>query len=65
MYPSVYTPELLANQNNGDNRPIFFVEYSHAMGNSNGNLKEFWDLFRSTKRIIGGAFWEFKDQCLL
>jgi beta-galactosidase len=65
MYPSVYTPELLANQNNGDNRPIFFVEYSHAMGNSNGNLKEFWDIFRSTKRVIGGAIWEFKDQGLL
>ena len=65
MYPGIYTPELLANQNNGDNRPIFFVEYSHAMGNSNGNLKEFWDKFRSTKRIIGGAIWEFKDQGLL
>ena len=65
MYPGIYTPELLANQNNGDNRPIFFVEYSHAMGNSNGNLKEFWDMSRSTKRIIGGAIWEFKDQGLL
>ena len=65
MYPSTYTPKLLAEQNNGDSRPIFFVEYSHAMGNSNGNLKEFWDLFRSTPRIIGGAIWEFKDQGLL
>ena len=65
MYPGIYTPSLLAEQNNGDNRPIFFVEYSHAMGNSNGNLKDFWDLFRSTPRIIGGAIWEFKDQGLL
>jgi len=65
MYPGIYTPKLLAEQNNGDNRPIFFVEYSHAMGNSNGNLKDFWDLFRSTPRIIGGAIWEFKDQGLL
>ncbi|MDE1193595.1 MAG: glycoside hydrolase family 2 TIM barrel-domain containing protein [Arachidicoccus sp.] len=65
MYPGLFTPALLANQNNGDNRPIFFVEYSHAMGNSNGNLKEFWDVFRSTKRIIGGCIWEFKDQGLL
>jgi beta-galactosidase len=65
MYPGLYTASLLANQQNGDNRPIFFVEYSHAMGNSNGNLKEFWDSWRSTKRVIGGAIWEFKDQGLL
>lgn len=65
MYPGLYTAELLANQQNGDHRPIFFVEYSHAMGNSNGNLKEFWDIWRNTRRIIGGAIWEFKDQGLL
>lgn len=65
MYPGIYTPKLLANQDNGDARPIFFVEYSHAMGNSNGNMKEFWDEFRSTPRVIGGAIWEFKDQGLL
>lgn len=64
MYPALYTAPLLANQQNGDNRPIFFVEYSHAMGNSNGNLKELWDQWRSTKRIIGGCIWEFKDQGL-
>jgi len=65
MYPGLYTAPLLANQQNGDNRPVFFVEYSHAMGNSNGNVKEFWDQWRTTKRIIGGAIWEFKDQGLL
>ena len=65
MYPGIYTPKLLAEQNNGDQRPIFFVEYSHAMGNSNGNMKDFWDEFRSTPRVIGGAIWEFKDQGLL
>lgn len=65
MYPGLYTAPLLANQQNGDHRPIFFVEYSHAMGNSVGNLKEFWDQWRTTPRIIGGAIWEFKDQGLL
>jgi len=65
MYPGLFTADLLANQKNGDHRPIFFVEYSHAMGNSNGNLKEFWDIWRNTPRIIGGAIWEFKDQGLL
>ena len=64
MYPSDYTAPLLVNQKNGDNRPIFFCEYAHAMGNSAGNLKEFWDQWRTTPRIIGGCIWEFKDQGL-
>jgi beta-galactosidase len=64
MYPSDYTAPLLVNQNNGDHRPIFFCEYAHAMGNSAGNLKEFWDQWRSIPRVIGGAIWEFKDQGL-
>lgn len=65
MYPALYTAPLLINQKNGDNRPIFFVEYSHAMGNSNGNLKDLWDQWRSLPRVIGGAIWEYKDQGLL
>jgi beta-galactosidase len=64
FYPAIYTPELLAEQP-GDNRPVFFSEYAHSMGNSTGNLKEFWDIFRSTKRLIGGCIWDFKDQGLL
>ncbi|HEY4324869.1 MAG TPA: glycoside hydrolase family 2 TIM barrel-domain containing protein [Mucilaginibacter sp.] len=65
MYPGLYTAGLLANQQNDDHRPIFFCEYSHSMGNSNGNLAEFWDVWRNTKRVIGGCIWEFKDQGLL
>ncbi|GAB2823826.1 glycoside hydrolase family 2 TIM barrel-domain containing protein [Ferruginibacter profundus] len=65
MYPAMYTAPLLANQPNGDHRPIFFCEYAHAMGNSGGNIKDFWDQWRNTKRIIGGCIWEFKDQALL
>jgi beta-galactosidase len=65
MYPALYTAPLLAEQKNGDRRPIFFCEYAHAMGNSVGNIKEFWDQWRKTDRIIGGCIWEFKDQGLL
>ncbi len=65
MYPSDYTAPLMANQQNGDHRPIFFCEYAHAMGNSAGNLKDLWDQWRTTPRIIGGGIWEFKDQGLL
>lgn len=65
MYPSLYTAPLLANQQNGDRRPIFFCEYAHVMGNSGGNLIDFWNQWRNTPRIIGGCIWEFKDQGLL
>ncbi|MGC4235015.1 MAG: glycoside hydrolase family 2 TIM barrel-domain containing protein [Niabella sp.] len=64
MYPALYTAPLLVNQQNGDNRPIFFCEYAHAMGNSAGNLKDFWDQWRSLPRVIGGCIWEYKDQGL-
>ena len=65
MYPAMYTADLLAKQPNGDRRPIFFCEYAHAMGNSVGNIKDFWEQWRKTDRIIGGCIWEFKDQGLL
>lgn len=65
FYPGIFTPDLLLNQQNGDKRPIIFVEYSHSMGNSTGNMKEFWDIFRSRDRMIGGCIWDFKDQGLL
>ncbi len=63
FYPGVFTVDLLADQP-GDDRPIIFVEYSHSMGNSTGNQKEFWDKFRTTRRMIGGCIWDFKDQGL-
>jgi beta-galactosidase len=65
FYPGLYTPDLLLNQPNGDKRPILFVEYAHSMGNSTGNMKEFWDIFRSRPRMIGGCIWDFKDQGIL
>lgn len=64
FYPGVFTPKFLVEQNK-DTRPILFVEYSHSMGNSTGNLKELWDEFRSTSRVIGGCIWDLKDQGLL
>ncbi len=64
MYPGLFTPKLLIDQAT-DNRPIFFCEYDHSMGNSTGNLKEFWDVFRSNQRLIGGCIWDYKDQGLL
>jgi len=64
FYPALFSVELIANQP-GDMRPVLFVEYSHSMGNSTGNMKELWDKFRSTQRVIGGHIWDFKDQALV
>ncbi len=64
FYPSIpFIYDLL--EFPGDNRPIIFVEYSHSMGNSTGNMKELWDIFRSHPRFIGGCIWDYKDQGLL
>jgi beta-galactosidase len=49
----------------GDNRPIIFSEYAHSMGNSTGNFKELWDVFRSERRIAGGFIWDWIDQGLV
>ncbi|MFA9390242.1 MAG: glycoside hydrolase family 2 TIM barrel-domain containing protein [Prolixibacteraceae bacterium] len=64
MYPALYTADLLINQKT-DMRPIFWCEFSHSMGNSTGNLKEFVEQFRSKPRLIGGCIWDFKDQGIL
>ncbi len=45
-----------------DPRPFFMCEYAHAMGNSVGNLKEYWETIYSHKKIIGGCIWDWVDQ---
>ncbi len=47
-----------------DDRPVVLCEYAHAMGNSVGNLKEYWDAIRAHKRLIGGFIWDWVDQGL-
>jgi len=42
--------------------PLVLCEYSHAMGNSNGGLKEYWDLFYSGTNAQGGFVWDWVDQ---
>lgn len=52
--------------NSTDERPWVLIEYSHAMGNSNGDLKEYWDVIRAhPDRLQGGFIWDFMDQSLL
>lgn len=46
-------------------RPFFWCEYSHAMGNSNGDLADLWDFVRSHRQMQGGFIWDWVDQGLL
>ena len=45
-------------------KPLIQCEYSHAMGNSSGGFKEYWDLVRQYPRYQGGYIWDFADQAL-
>ncbi|OQY34348.1 MAG: hypothetical protein B6241_05030 [Spirochaetaceae bacterium 4572_59] len=48
-----------------DHRPYIACEYSHAMGNSNGSLKDYWKAFEETHGLQGGFIWDWVDQGLL
>ncbi|MGQ4725853.1 glycoside hydrolase family 2 TIM barrel-domain containing protein [Streptomyces tunisiensis] len=47
-----------------DTRPYVMIEYSHAMGNSNGNFGKYWDVVRRHDVLQGGWIWDFADQSL-
>ncbi|GMP41182.1 hypothetical protein CsSME_00011374 [Camellia sinensis var. sinensis] len=48
-----------------ETRPLILCEYSHAMGNSSGNIKEYWEAIDSTFGLQGGFIWDWVDQALL
>ena len=45
-------------------RPLIQCEYDHAMGNSEGNLKEYWDMIEKYPNLQGGLIWDWVDQGL-
>jgi beta-galactosidase len=49
-------------EKHGRGRPMFLVEYAHAMGNSTGNLQEYWDVIESNPHLHGGFIWDWVDQ---
>jgi len=46
-------------------RPLIMCEYAHAMGNSVGNLKEYWDVIYANRQLQGGFIWDWADQGML
>lgn len=61
MYPGINSMKRYASATN-KTRPYIMCEYSHAMGNSNGNFRTYWDIINSSKQMQGGFIWDWVDQ---
>jgi beta-galactosidase len=67
VFSPMYTkPQDLVSQweKYGRGRPQFLVEYAHAMGNSVGNLQEYWTVIESQRQFHGGFIWDWVDQSI-
>jgi beta-galactosidase len=63
MYPGINSMKKYA-ADTAKKRPYIMCEYAHAMGNSNGNFQEYWDIIMSNPRMQGGFIWDWVDQGL-
>jgi beta-galactosidase len=64
MYPEIAA--IVEHATSGSQqRPLIMAEYSHAMGNSNGTLAEYWDAIEATPGLQGGFIWEWWDHGLV
>jgi beta-galactosidase len=61
MYPSI---DLITGfvKYREDHRPLIMIEYSHAMGNSNGGLADYWQAIETHRGLQGGFIWDWIDQ---
>jgi beta-galactosidase len=64
MYPQIDAIVAWAKSGHGD-RPLIMCEYSHAMGNSNGSLADYWDAIEGHHGLQGGFIWDWVDQGLV
>ena len=62
MYPSIR--RLLTYAATRHDRPLIMCEYAHAMGNSEGNLQDYWDVIYAHPQLQGGLIWDWVDQGL-
>ncbi|HOW31403.1 MAG TPA: glycoside hydrolase family 2 TIM barrel-domain containing protein [Bacteroidales bacterium] len=63
MYESV--EQILSYVSKPQKRPLIQCEYAHAMGNSSGNLVDYWDAINSHEQLQGGFVWDWVDQGIL
>jgi beta-galactosidase len=60
----LYPDDLKKNAQAVTDKPFMMREYAHAMGNSCGNLQEYWDVIYADSSIVGAAIWDWVDQGL-
>lgn len=65
MYPAIELICDWAERMVEDDRPVIMCEYSHAMGNSNGSLKDYFAAFDRYQSLQGGFIWEWVDHGIL
>ena len=58
----LYPDELNREAKKVSDKPFMMREYAHAMGNSCGNLQEYWDVIYADSSIVGAAIWDWVDQ---
>ena len=58
----LYPDDLKKNAEAVKDKPFMMREYAHAMGNSMGNLQEYWDVIDADSSICGAAIWDWVDQ---
>jgi beta-galactosidase len=63
MYPTIGNLERYA-LDTASYRPLIMCEYSHSMGNSTGNLQDYWDMIETYPLLQGGLIWDWVDQGL-
>ncbi len=64
MYSSPKGVKEYAEAHPDSKRPLIQCEYAHAMGNSVGNFKEYWDIYRKYDVLQGGFIWDMIDQSI-
>jgi len=64
MYAPIEYIESYAKDPKND-RPLIMCEYAHAMGNSTGNLQDYWDVIEKYPKLQGGFIWDWVDQGIL
>ncbi len=62
MYPPI--EKLVKYAESNPDRPAIMIEYCHAMGNSVGNLQDYWDVIEKYPVLQGGFIWDWVDQSL-
>jgi len=65
MYPSFETIKERYLDDPQETRPLMLCEYTHAMGNSCGDVKDYWDFINAHDEIIGAFVWEFCDHAVI